>query len=410
MKNNIKTTLIIFTCFLLHNNINAQETKDIDTDFRPGNGLNIRLNNGDYLFNIGGFLQSNFQYLKEESKSSENKFDIKHSYLSFSGNAVKEKVSFLLQMDFTDGSPLLDAWIAYAPVKYLTITAGQKQTFTNNVEMTFLESNLSMNDRSLLSTTLSNTGREFGLFVESNFSLGQVGFAPKIAVTSGDGRNSFGNGSTDADYGGFKYGGRLDIYPFGTFTGNNDKIGADLAHEQTPKIKLGVAGSYNVGVSNKIGEGHGDFILYNETGKQRFPDYRKFFVDILAKYKGLSILGEYANTSASSLSGIYTASNGTGLLVPGQISSYLVLGNVYNFQAGYVLKNGFALDLRYTKTDPEFKETQSLMKEINAYDATISKYFIDNRLKIQGGFSYWDYKDDNIKNYIQAQLLLQIVF
>ncbi len=408
MKNNIKKILILTVSFLLYGNISAQEESTDNVSFRLGNGLNIRLNNGDYTFNLGGFIQPNFEYNKPEDQPSETKFGIKRGFMSFSGNAVKEKVSFLLQLDYAKSSPLMDAWIAYAPIKQLKITAGQKQTFTNNTEMTFLESNLSMVDRSLLSTTLSDTGREFGLFLESNFSLGQVGIAPKIAVTSGDGRNSFGSSSVDVDYGGLKYGGRLDIYPFGAFTGNNDKIGADLFHEQTPKVKLGAAGSYNVGVSNSIGEGHGNFVMYNENGKQKLPDYRKFYVDILAKYKGLSILGEYANATATSLDGLYTSSTGVGELVPGQISSYLVLGNIYNFQIGYVLKNGFALDLRYTKTDPEFKDTQSLMSEINAYNATLTKYFIDNRLKIQGGVSYLDYVD--AKSNLQAQVLLQVVF
>jgi len=406
----MKKILIICISFLVSGAIFAQGKSHGNVDFRLGNGLDIQLNNGDYSFNIGGFIQTGAQYIKDEGSKHENRFDIKYGYLSLAGNAAKEKVSFLLQLDFADSSPLLDAWIAYKPIKYLTISAGQKQTFTNNREMTFLENRLSMVDRSIMSRNLSKTGRELGLFLESEFFIGNVGILPQVAVTTGDGRNSFGSGSTDVDKGGLKYGGRLDVTPLGSFTQGNDKIGADLAHEVSPKIKIGVAGSYNSGVSSSIGEGHGDFALYNKEGKEKLPDYRKVYADIMFKYSGFSLLGEYGNTSATRVKGLHSGINGTGELFPGDISSLLYLGDSYNIQMGYALRNGFALDLRYTKLNPEFEDKVSVMKNINAYDVTLTKYFVDNRLKIQGGFSYLDYKESSIKNHIQAELLLQVIF
>ena len=42
-----------------------------------------------------------------------------------------------------------------------------------------------------------------------------MGIKPIMAITSGDGINSFGENSLDSDQGGFKYGGRLNIYPMG---------------------------------------------------------------------------------------------------------------------------------------------------------------------------------------------------
>lgn len=406
----MKRIYILCISILMAGGIFAQGKSHGKADFRLGNGLDIQLNDGDYSFNLGGFIQAGAQYRKDEGSKAENRFDIKYGYLSLGGNAKKEKVSFLLQLDFADSKPLLDAWIAYKPIKFLTISAGQKQTFTNNREMTFMENRLSMVDRSVMSRNLSATGRELGLFLESEFLLGNVGILPQVAVTTGDGRNSFGAGSTDVDKGGLKYGARLDICPLGMFTEGNDKIGADLAHETTPKIKVGIAGSYNSGVSNAMGEGHGDFAMYDAEGKEKLPDYRKLYADIMFKYRGFSLLGEYGNTSATRLKGIYTAANGTGELLPGDISSYLYLGDSYNIQMGYALRNGFALDLRFTKIKPEFEDKVSALKDMNAYDVTLTKYFVDNRLKIQGGFSYLDYKASNIRNHIQAEVLLQVVF
>lgn len=406
----MKKLLIISTVLLLSVSIFAQNKVHGKADFRLGNGLDIQLNDGDYSFNIGGFIQSDMQYIKPDGAKAENRFGIKYGFFSLGGNAAKEKVSFLLQLDFANNSPLMDAWIAYQPLDFLKISAGQKQTFTNNREMTLFESNLSMNDRSLLSRTLSNTGREFGLFVESEFLIGNIGIQPQIAVTSGDGRNSFGSSSIDVDFGGLKYGGRLDICPLGLFTKGNDKIGADIAHEELPKIKIGAAGSYNTGVSNKIGEGHGDFFLYKNDGTTKLPDYRKVYADVMFKYQGFSLLAEYANSTATRLKGLRPVKDVDLELVPGQISSYLYLGDSYNIQLGYALKNGFALDARYTKVKPEFDNAISSMKETNEYDVTVSKYFIDNRVKIQGGVSYLDYPKSDIGKNLQAELLFQVIF
>ena len=58
-------------------------------------------------------------------------------------------------------------------------------------------SGLAFGEHSLMDRTFSRTGRELGLFVESRLSLGKLGFDLGAAVTSGDGRNSFGSSSTD---------------------------------------------------------------------------------------------------------------------------------------------------------------------------------------------------------------------
>ena len=57
----------------------------------------------------------------------------------------------MLEANFADSNPLMDAWAAYNLKDYLTITVGQKQTFTNNREMIMHEKNLSMADRSIVS-------------------------------------------------------------------------------------------------------------------------------------------------------------------------------------------------------------------------------------------------------------------
>ena len=89
-----------------------------------------------------------------------------------------------------------------------------------------------------------------------------------MAVTSGDGINSFGENSLDSDQGGFKYGGRLNIYPMGFFKANNEYVGHDLLREDNLKLMIGGSSSLNIGASHKVGEGH-----YNEENYFRWNIY-----------------------------------------------------------------------------------------------------------------------------------------
>ncbi|WP_148870775.1 hypothetical protein [Tenacibaculum adriaticum] len=398
--------LTIFFCIAI---VNAQETEPRNkANFKLGTGLNFSFNEGAYQFNIGGFIQPSISYEKVKGEDSGYQFNSKRNFFIISGKAVNEKVSFLMQTDFSLSDPLLDAWVAYHPYTWLTITGGQKQSFLNNREMIYREDKLQFTDRGMLSTLYSKTGREFGLFIESKFG-NRLGIAPSFAVTSGDGRNSFGADSRDSDLGGLKIGARLDVYPAGYFTEGNDKYTADIAHEQTPKVLVGGAISKNKGASNATGEGHGDFILYDVDGKNNLPDYSQIFTDILFKYKGFSFLAEYASSSASSLEGTFLDAGATQVLAPQEISEYLVLGESYSLQTGYVTSKGYSLDFRYENMEPEYKNhINSLLQESKSYTIGFTKYFDSNNLKLQAAVTSVDYAQG--ANLIKGELLLQIAF
>ena len=213
----------------------GQEVKKNFASYEFGNGLNFSFNEGNYRFDITGFIQPSYFHESSNGQEDRNEFNSKRTFLQFGGAAVKEKVSFFIQLDYSLSDPLMDAWMAYHPFEQVSISFGQKQTFVNNREMIFREDRLQFNNRSFLSQNLSETGREFGLFIESKFG-NSFGIAPMFAVTSGDGRNSFGQDSRDSDYGGVKIGGRLDLYPLGYFKEGNDLTSADLGEGGPIKI------------------------------------------------------------------------------------------------------------------------------------------------------------------------------
>ena len=367
----------------------AQENVSVEPTFEMGQGLRFNFNNGDYQVKIGGMIQPQIAFIKDSTTQASNFLNSRRTYFNVSGKAVKEKLSFLLQTDFSLASPLMDAWVCYKPYKQLSITMGQQLAFTNNREMSIMETQFQFIDRSILSTQFSSTGREFGVFIESSFNLGKMIVSPKVAITSGDGRNSFGVSSTDYDLGGVKYAGRIDFYPLGNFSEGNEQVIADIKHESTPKIVLGAAGSINKGASHSTGEGHGSFLLYDTAGQNKLPDYRKLYYDILIKYKGFSVLTEFVIATAKIEEGTYFDQTGIDIVKTTEISERLTLGTGLNAQVGYVLNKKYGVDMRYAKLIREFPgNINSVLQNQEEITYGFSRYFNENNLKVNASLTH----------------------
>lgn len=401
MKYILASTLLLISAF-----VSAQNSHS--ASFELGEGLSVDLNNGDYSFSLGGMIQPSVGFIKDSTAESEYLFNSRRTYFHIGGKAKNEKLSFLIQTDFSLSSPLLDAWVTYSPSKFIDLTFGQKQTIANNREMQIMEDKLQFADRSLLSSSYSNTGREFGLFIASELPIKSMVLVPQIAVTSGDGRNSFGADSRDVDAGGLKYAARLDFYPMGSFSEGNDEQIMDMAHEEKPKLVLGTAASYNDGASDVIGEGHQNLELYNLIGQSQLPDYRQLYSDILFKYRGFSFLGEYTISTAKGLQGAYLNNTASATLLPTQISELLSLGTGYNAQLGYVTKSGYGADIRYASVSPEFDTNiNSVIQDRTATTIGLTKYVKENSLKIHVAVTSMDQGD---YSKLQGVFMVQVVF
>ncbi len=409
LNSTFKRTSILGLCFLAVSAAFGQASPSEQASFELGSGLNLQFNDGDYKFNLGGMIQPNFGFEIDGDADPDYILNARRSYLNFSGEAVQEKVDFFIQLDFSLNEPLLDAWVAYHPIKNVSIAVGQKQTIANNREMLFMEDQLQFANRTLLSSQFSNTGREFGLFVNWKFGPEKFVVMPRIAVTSGDGRNSFGADSRDVDLGGLKYAARLDIYPLGEFSEGNDKCVPDLLGEESPKILIGAAASLNDGASGITGEGHGDFFIYNAIGLPQLPDYRQLYGDILVKYRGFSLLGEYVVATAASLESTFVDPTALNPLVPTEISEYLALGTSFNGTLGYVSKSGYGIDASYAQVAPEFEfNPNSIVGELSAVTLGLSRYLKGNALKIQASIS--QISDDFDNNFTRGDLIFQLRF
>ena len=422
-----KLTTILIITLTVFVGFSQELTKTNDADFNLGNGISFSFNDGDYKFNINGFIRPSYmssegEYFLENGVLNEvsKQFSAKSANLFFEGFAVKEKVSFVIQMDYTSSQPLVESYIGYHPLQNMSFYFGQKQVNHNNFEMTQNENHLRFTERSLLSRTHTNFGEEFGIFFNYKFG-NEIIYEPSLAVTSGDGKNSFGADSRDTDLGGVKIGSRLNIYPMGPFSEGNNESSVDLVGEEELKMQVGFALSKNFGVSNSVGDGHyydsdddgipdfdGDFLLYDSNGEIDLPDYSQVFFDLLMKYKGFSAVIEYADSSASGIDELYVDQNAATVLTPSQISSFLVLGSSFNIDLGYFMKKGYSFDFRFGVNKPEFENDSSLLVDNKNFGLGISKYFIGNNLKLQFGAYKTDF--DNGDKISYGEFLIQIVF
>ena len=413
--------LIFTTLFLI--SIPYAFTQDFErnsTSFSLGDGISFSFNEGDYEFNIFGFIKPTYIYSDEEIYTSDGEFSnvyrqfkSQNSNLFFTGYAKEEKLSFTIQMDYSSNNPLVEAFIGYHFNDKTSLYFGQMQVSHNNLEMVHNEDQLRFTDRGLISRTYTENGEEFGLFFETSFGKSIV-FKPTVAITSGDGKNSFGDDSRDSDKGGVKFGSRINILPFGDFSIGNRLSTVDLMHEERPKVQIGFAYSKNMGASNKVGDGHGDFILYDDSGDELFPDYSQLFLDLNLKYKGFSLVLEYADAFASGLDQIYSDPNAFNLLIPQQISEYLVVGDSQGIQFGYFTKNGISIDFIYESLNPEFDLFEnSILRKTSNTGVGLSKYLAGNNLKIQASAFRTSYENSNgldDNQFLSAAFLVQVAF
>jgi hypothetical protein len=378
--------------------------------YEPGEGIHIT-NEKDYNIRFSGFLQPMVEsrfYPDMEGKKDFQRFRMRRMIAKLSGEAKEKQISYQLQIDLTGSSDgggdgtsnnyLMDAWVGWKPNRNLEIVVGQENSPTDSREMGMTSTSLQMIDRSPVALAFSSI-REFGVFVNTQFKAGRNAvLLPSVALTNGDGANVFAK-----DHGGMKIGGRLDYLPFGKFGNGGQFRQTDMERELTPKLVIGATYSYNSGISDRRGRQSGTILYLDSLGKETLPDYQKFGVDFLFKYRGFSVLGEFIKTSATVPKAISqrVRTDGTAATtflvngvqdVPNYVKGRLMLGTGFNIQAGYLFTNGFSIDARYTKLQADansFLNNATFYNRPEFYSLCASRYLGRNYgAKVQASVSW----------------------
>jgi len=363
--------------------------------YEPGEGLSLTQNGNSLRFS--GFIQPMVEsrfYNDTNASGVYNRFRMRRMVTRLTGKNARYNINYQIQIDLTGSSDgggdattnnyLMDAWISWRPIKQLNIKFGQEGSNTDTREMGMRSNALQMVERSPVSLAFSSI-REFGLFLESKVRTGNFSFlATSFSVTNGDGANVFGN-----DFGGLKYGGRVDFIPFGNFNNAGQYRQADIEYEITPKLVVGGYYCYNYGISDRRGRQSGTILYQDSLGKTVLPDYHKFGFDFLFKYRGFSLLGEFVNGKANVPSNIFyrVRTNQTTTTdfsvngvqnMPDYVRGRIITGSGLNLQGGYVFKSKYSLDGRYSVMMPDassFLRNATFNQRSKFYTLCLSKYF-----------------------------------
>lgn len=357
-----------------------------------GKGLiNIVAKDSSYSMNFAARFQSlytsewEFPHNESFQSGGESNLLIRRSRLKFGGFALTPKLKYKIELglsnrdmsganQYTGNAPryILDAVLKWNFYENFELWAGQTK-LPGNRERVISSANMETVDRSLVNSRF-NIDRDMGLQLHHSIDLGNDFIIKEaLAFSQGEGRNiSTGN------EGGFQYTGRIEALPFGEF---DDYKGADLKREPEPKLGVGMSYDFNDdAVRNRSNSG-----IYMETDTGLFEtDITTFFLDAMFKYRGWSVMAEYAKRTADEIEAVNSDGTPTGVMVN--------VGEGINFQTGYVFKNNFQLLGRYTSLD-RLGEISGLGIQ-DQYTLGLSKYIVGHKLKVQTDLSLNNYEDD----------------
>ena len=309
---------------------------------------------------------------------------IRRARLKFEGFAYSPNLEYKLELGLSNrdtgggnsrefrntSNIILDAVVRWEFAPNWSVWFGQTK-LPGNRERVISSQKLQFVDRSLLNAAY-NIDRDAGVQLHHVHSLGGVIFREAAAISLGEGRN-FARESK----GGYDYTARIEMLPFGDFTGSGDYFGADLAREKTPKLSIGATYDYNDRATREGGQ-LGAFLKEERTLKS-------WFADAMFKYQGFSMMAEYAKKEAAG-SPVITY-NEIGL-----VEQAFRVGTGFNIQAGYLFRNNVEVAGRYTTIDPNALTDRPDQKQ---YTLGLSKYVSGHTIKVQSDISLLRENNEN---------------
>ncbi len=362
------------------------------------------------------FLQSNFRfqslYTASRALSSDGDWDqslsIRRARLKFQGWAMDPNLQFKVELalsnqdlkskndyEQTERAPkmILDAVLKWKFHKNFSIWAGQAK-LPGNRQRVVSSQKLQLVDRSLVNS-IFNLDREMGLQLHGKLNHHQSILKPILAISMGEGRNVTKN------IGGLNYTARLEFLPFGEFSSKGDYFEADLQFESTPKLAFGATYNMNYGASRQ--KQSGAFLLDNE-GRYLSGDLQTLLFDVVFKYAGLSITGEFAekhcildkNVNHEDVRDIMLDANGESFYT----------GKGFNIQLGYLMSSNWEVAGRYTTVTPDWDTSFARTRE---YTLGLSKYISGHNLKIQSDISLRE-RENSATNSLRYRLQFEFGF
>ncbi|MEQ6118616.1 porin [Reichenbachiella sp. MALMAid0571] len=341
-----------------------------------GNGIKHTAQDSSFSIKFNTRFQTLYEAkINTSTNDWSDKLMIRRFRLKFGGFAYNPKFEYKIELALSnrdqrvpiqkidDGSNMvLDAVLKWHFAKNWQLWFGQTK-LPGNRERVISSQQMQFVDRSNLNARF-NLDRDKGIQLHHEHQVGKNVFKETGSVSMGEGRNII-----DKNTGGYDYTLRAEYLPFGEFQADGDYFGADLEREKTPRLAFGFTYDYNDHASRTRGQ-LGDYL--EETSS-----LKSYFIDMIFKYKGFSLMSEYVNKKIDNGSAFGIEEGSQTAINPSGDLAYFYTGTGLNIQSGYVFKNNFEIATRYTKLNPEH------YNDNRQYTLGLSKYISKHTLKIQ---------------------------
>jgi len=353
-------------------------------------GISAVAPDSSYSFSMKGRMQSLFEAKQSMTDGSfnddfSNKMMVRRARLKFDGWALNPSVVYKVELGISsrDRSISMTDANEFSNADNMILDMVVKWKFSKNTQLWFGQTKLPGNrerlvssqglqfvDRSQLNSKF-NIDRDFGVHVVNKTKIGKAIIKEIVSISSGEGRNVTSSGDN-----GFCYTGKLEFLPFGKFSTKGQSYMADIQREETPKLEIAAAYSYNDNARRSQGQ------LKSFVPDSAIADLKSIFVDIFFKYKGISFMGSYASRAVENLPQINNIA----------VDNPYYDGAGFNMQLAYLTKKNIELAARYTQINPEEGDS------FTDYTFALSKYFFENFLKVQTDVSYTQTDNSNTNN------------
>jgi len=306
---------------------------------------------------------------EEDFSIANSDMSIRRMRLRFGGFLHDPRLTFNLQLSFARGDMdfkdsdipniIRDAMVFWNIRPNLQIGVGQTK-LPGNRQRVISSGDLQFPERSLVNSKFT-LDRDFGVQAYYSHSISDVLINLRGAISTGDGR--YAPQMSGAK---FAYTGRVELLPFGRFAQGGDYFESDLSREPKPKVSIGLSYSDN----KKSTRTHG------QLGSKLYSprDMQSIMSDVLLKYRGFALYGEYAQRNAEDP----ITRNETGDI------KYVYTGTGYLGQMSYLFKNNVEIASRYVVVAPD-EELKGLSgADWNRHIAAVcTYYFSKHRAKLQ---------------------------
>lgn len=287
----------------------------------------------DFTWGLSGYIQPRYTQTDPDDDSFTGSFGVRRARVTVRGDAHQD-FAYYLQIDFAGSSTrLVDGWIARRFSPLFTVTAGQAKAPFGRQQL-ISDSGLQFVDRGILDPRF-NPARQPGVWVSGGVAEAQVTYS--AGIFNGEGLNV---ANDDKD---FMRVARVMWTPLGSYAIEE----SSLDFPEQPRLALGLA------------------VLSTTVGTTSPYDALRVGGEAAFKVQGFSAVAEYVQERLTAGAA--------------QLDTH-----AWYAQAGYVVRPGYELALRYSTIDPDAPVASNADQKEKG--VALSRYFDGHAMKLQADF------------------------